>query len=169
MFLPEAATSQSEISLSFRFAGVRSPTRRARWGCWEAPAYLARVQHVSDGSSAQVSCGDDVLLPTRVPSSHCLCGCHGDSFRHADELLGCGGPRRGVGAVEHLQRAAEDELPEAAAWSSCGLTVSSCLMCSMVASKALVPLVASSSTAFTVFRRDVTLVTITCSIRASFA
>lgn len=44
-------------------------------------------------------------------------------------------------------------------------TVSSCLMCSMVASKALVPLVASSSTAFTVFRRDVTLVTITCAGR----
>lgn len=34
-------------------------------------------------------------------------------------------------------------------------------MCSMVLSKALVPLVASSSTAFTVFRRDVTLVTMT--------
>lgn len=41
-------------------------------------------------------------------------------------------------------------------------------MCSMVASKALVPLVASSSTAFTVFRRDVTLVTITCSIEPIF-
>lgn len=42
------------------------------------------------------------------------------------------------------------------------LTVSSCLMHSMVASSALVPRVASSSTAFTVFRRDVTFVTITC-------
>lgn len=42
------------------------------------------------------------------------------------------------------------------------LTVSSCLMHSMVASNALVPRVASSSTAFTVFRRDVTLVTMTC-------
>lgn len=41
------------------------------------------------------------------------------------------------------------------------LTASSCLMCSMVLSKALVPFVASSSTAFTVFRRDVTLVTMT--------
>ena len=44
----------------------------------------------------------------------------------------------------------------------CALTVSSCLMHSMVASNALVPRVASSSTAFTVFRRDVTLVTMTC-------
>lgn len=41
------------------------------------------------------------------------------------------------------------------------LTVSSCLMHSMVASRALVPLEASSSTAFTVFSKDVTLVTIT--------
>lgn len=41
------------------------------------------------------------------------------------------------------------------------LTASSCLMCSMVASSARVPLVASSSTAFTVFSRDVTFVTIT--------
>lgn len=42
------------------------------------------------------------------------------------------------------------------------LTVSSCFMYSMVASRALVPRVASSSTAFTVLRREVTLVTITC-------
>lgn len=48
-------------------------------------------------------------------------------------------------------------------WSA--LTVSSCLMHSMVASSALVPRVASSSTAFTVFRRDVTLVTMTCEIK----
>lgn len=39
--------------------------------------------------------------------------------------------------------------------------MSSCLIHSMVASRALVPRVASSSTAFTVFSRDVTLVTIT--------
>lgn len=45
------------------------------------------------------------------------------------------------------------------------LTVSSCLMHSMVASSALVPRVASSSTAFTVFRRDVTFVTITCQMK----
>lgn len=44
------------------------------------------------------------------------------------------------------------------------LTASSCLMCSVVASRALVPLVASSSTAFTVFSSDVTLVTMTCGI-----
>lgn len=44
----------------------------------------------------------------------------------------------------------------------CGfLTAISCLMHSMVASSALVPRVASSSTAFTVFSREVTLVTIT--------
>lgn len=42
------------------------------------------------------------------------------------------------------------------------LTASSCRMCSMVASSARVPLVASSSTALTVFKSDVTLVTITC-------
>lgn len=42
------------------------------------------------------------------------------------------------------------------------LTASSCRMCSVVASRARVPLVASSSTAFTVLSRDVTLVTITC-------
>lgn len=42
------------------------------------------------------------------------------------------------------------------------ITVSSCLMHSIVASSALVPLVASSSTAFTVFSSDVTFVTITC-------
>lgn len=41
-------------------------------------------------------------------------------------------------------------------------TASSCRMCSMVASSARVPLVASSSTALTVFKSDVTLVTITC-------
>lgn len=41
------------------------------------------------------------------------------------------------------------------------LTASSCLMHSIVASRALVPRVASSSTAFTVFSSDVTLVTIT--------
>lgn len=35
-------------------------------------------------------------------------------------------------------------------------------MCSMVASRARVPFVASSSTALTVFSSDVTLVTITC-------
>ncbi len=38
-------------------------------------------------------------------------------------------------------------------------------MCSIVASKARVPFVASSSTAFTVFSRDVTLVTITYSTK----
>lgn len=41
------------------------------------------------------------------------------------------------------------------------LTASSCRMCSVVASRARVPLVASSSTAFTVLSSDVTLVTIT--------
>lgn len=41
------------------------------------------------------------------------------------------------------------------------LTASSCLIHSIVASRALVPRVASSSTALTVFSRDVTLVTIT--------
>lgn len=41
------------------------------------------------------------------------------------------------------------------------LTASSCLMCSVVASRARVPLVASSSTAFTVLSNEVTLVTIT--------
>lgn len=50
---------------------------------------------------------------------------------------------------------------------SVSLTASSCLMCSMVASSARVPLVASSSTAFTVFSRDVTFVTITWSHRNS--
>jgi len=40
-------------------------------------------------------------------------------------------------------------------------TVSSCLMYSIVASRALVPRVASSSTALTVFKSDVTFVTIT--------
>ncbi len=44
-------------------------------------------------------------------------------------------------------------------------TVSSCLMHSIVASRALVPRVASSSTAFTVFSREVTFVTITCKHR----
>ena len=43
-----------------------------------------------------------------------------------------------------------------------GLTASSCRICSVVASRARVPLVASSSTAFTVLSSDVTLVTITC-------
>lgn len=43
----------------------------------------------------------------------------------------------------------------------CVLTASSCRMCSVVASRARVPLVASSSTAFTVLSNDVTLVTIT--------
>lgn len=43
-----------------------------------------------------------------------------------------------------------------------GLTASSCRMCSVVASRARVPLVASSSTAFTVLSSDVTLVTMTC-------
>lgn len=42
------------------------------------------------------------------------------------------------------------------------LTASSCRMCSIVASSARVPFVASSSTAFTVFSKDVTLVTMTC-------
>lgn len=40
-------------------------------------------------------------------------------------------------------------------------------MHSMVASSALVPRVASSSTAFTVLRRDVTLVTITCEMKSA--
>lgn len=61
-------------------------------------------------------------------------------------------------------RGRADELPGAGRRGPCRLTASSCLMCSMVASRALVPLVASSSTAFTVFRSDVTLVTITCGI-----
>lgn len=43
-------------------------------------------------------------------------------------------------------------------------TVSSCLMYSIVASRALVPRVASSSTALTVFKSDVTFVTITWKI-----
>lgn len=42
------------------------------------------------------------------------------------------------------------------------LTASSWRMCSIVASRARVPLVASSSTAFTVLSSDVTLVTMTC-------
>lgn len=42
------------------------------------------------------------------------------------------------------------------------LTASSWRMCSMVASSARVPFVASSSTAFTVFSKEVTFVTITC-------
>lgn len=54
----------------------------------------------------------------------------------------------------------------AQSWEGLGsriqLTASSCRMCSVVASRARVPLVASSSTAFTVLSKDVTLVTITC-------
>lgn len=42
------------------------------------------------------------------------------------------------------------------------LTASSWRMCSIVASSARVPFVASSSTAFTVFSKEVTFVTITC-------
>lgn len=34
---------------------------------------------------------DDVLLPGRVPRSHCFGSCHGDAFSHANELLRCGG------------------------------------------------------------------------------
>lgn len=67
-----------------------------------SPVYLAGVQHFCDGSSAEVSCGDDVFLTTRVPSSHCLCCCHSYSFGHANELLWCGGLCWGVRAVEHL-------------------------------------------------------------------
>lgn len=62
------------------------------------------------------------------------------------------------GAVHDLARPAlgpESPMPQLA------LTASSCRMCSVVASRARVPLVASSSTAFTVLSRDVTLVTIT--------
>lgn len=33
---------------------------------------------------------DDVLLPGRVPCSHCLSGCHGNALGHANELLRCG-------------------------------------------------------------------------------
>jgi len=46
--------------------------------------------------------------------------------------------------------------------SAAVLTASSWRMCSIVASSARVPFVASSSTAFTVFSKEVTLVTITC-------
>lgn len=45
------------------------------------------------------------------------------------------------------------------------LTASSWRMCSIVASSARVPFVASSSTAFTVFSKEVTFVTITCGMR----
>lgn len=61
---------------------------------------------------------------------------------------------------------------EGAAGKRCGrgstaatLTASSWRMCSIVASSARVPFVASSSTAFTVFSKEVTFVTITCGKR----
>lgn len=65
-------------------------------------AYLAGVQHVSNSSSAEVSSGDDVFLPTRVPRSHRLRRCHGDSFGHTDELLWCGCLGWRVRTAEHL-------------------------------------------------------------------
>lgn len=65
-------------------------------------SYLAGVQHLSNGPSAKVSCGNDVFLTTRVPSSHCLCCCHCDSFSHADELFWCGGLCWRISTVEDL-------------------------------------------------------------------
>ncbi len=69
---------------------------------WEW-AHLAGVQHVSDGSSAQVSGGDNVLLTAGVPSSHCFRRGQRDAFGHADELLWSGGLWRRIWTAEHLQ------------------------------------------------------------------
>ena len=69
---------------------------------YESPVYLAGVQHVSNGPSAEVGRGNDVFLTTRVPSSHCLRCCHSDSFSHANELLGCGCLCWWVRTAEHL-------------------------------------------------------------------
>lgn len=65
--------------------------------------YLAGMQHVSDGPSAEVGRGDDVFLTTGVPSSHCLRCCHSDSFSHANELLWCGRLWWWVRTAEHLR------------------------------------------------------------------
>lgn len=69
---------------------------------YDPPAYLAGVEHVGDGPSAEVGRGDNVFLTTRVTRSHCLCCCHGDSFSHANELLRCGCRWWWVSAAEHL-------------------------------------------------------------------
>lgn len=45
---------------------------------------------------------DDVLLPGRVPCSHCFGSCHGDAFSHANELLGCGRLAGGILGLKHL-------------------------------------------------------------------
>ena len=152
---------------------------------------LAGGEHVWHGFAAEVGRMDDVLLPGRVACSHSLGSCHGDAFSHANELLGCGRLVGSVLGLEQLwerrwwvsfqtegQRSdwATNKRPDEC--SLCRplhalihfkimknmlvLTAISCLMHSIVASRALVPRVASSSTALTVFSRDVTLVTITC-------
>ena len=66
------------------------------------PAHLAGVQHVGDGAAAEVGRGDDVLLPTRVPSGHRFGRCHGDALGLADKLLWRGRLGRRVRTVEHL-------------------------------------------------------------------
>lgn len=56
----------------------------------EKKGNLAGGEHVGDSFSAEVGRMDDVLLPGRVPCSHCLSSCNGDALSHADELLGRG-------------------------------------------------------------------------------
>lgn len=64
--------------------------------------HLAGVQHVSDGSSAEVRGGDHVLLAAGVPSSHCFSRGQRDAFGHADELLWGGRLWRRICTAEHL-------------------------------------------------------------------
>jgi hypothetical protein len=138
-------------------ATVQSPLSQFRRLRHVVGGALADYQHVRDGLSRQVGGGDDVVLLVADSRRHGLGRRFGDSFRAANQVFGGDAMLAPVARVQRL------EVHEVRKWATTRRkpTLISCPMASMVDSRALVPLVCSSSTALTVLRREVTLVTMT--------
>lgn len=64
--------------------------------------YLASPKHICDSTAAQIGCGNDILLATRVARGNSLGCCHGDTLGHSDEIFWGGGLGRWLWGTEDL-------------------------------------------------------------------
>lgn len=68
-----------------------------------ALTYLADDEHLSNCFSAHVCSCDDVILLTRIPSSHCFSSCQGYIFGASYKLFRCGVTNRHGRILNYLK------------------------------------------------------------------